>query len=212
MLLRFPTNINRETVDLIRRMAIMAEYRDPVVPIHLYRIRDYVHILAVGAGLSPYEDELISTAAQLHDIGKVGLEDALVSLTGHFTPAEMEATKKHTLIGAEILKDAPSPVLQMGASICLSHHERWDGSGYPNGLRGEQIPMGGRLTGLADVFDALTTPRSYKKQVSLLEARDMIRSASGQLFDPELVQVFIENFEQLIKRRMKTGELVRTDL
>jgi putative two-component system response regulator len=116
------------------------------------------------------------------------------------------------LIGAEILKDAPSPVLQMGAAICLSHHERWDGSGYPNGLRGEQIPVGGRLTGLADVFDALTTPRSYKKQVSLLEARDMIRSASGQLFDPELVQVFIENFEQLIKRRMKTGELVRSDL
>jgi putative two-component system response regulator len=208
MFMRTPDNISRETADLIRRMAMMAEYRDPSIPRHLERVQQYVNLLALGMGLSPAQAELISVAAQLHDIGKVGLPEDLLMRAGNLTPMELEATKKHTWIGAEILKDASHPALQMGAAICLSHHERWDGSGYPQGLRGDQIPLGGRLTGLVDVFDALTTARPYKKQISLIEARDMIRETSGQLFDPDLVHVFLENFDQLIKRRLKTGELM----
>jgi putative two-component system response regulator len=193
--------MNRETADMVKRMAWMAEYRDPATSSHLDRIRAYVNALALGIGLSSQEAEMLSVAAMLHDIGKVGLPDNLLLRVGNLTPSELEATKKHTTIGYDILKDSPVAVLQTAAPICLSHHERWDGSGYPQALRGDKIPLGGRLCGLADVFDALTTPRAYKKEISVMEARDMIRETSGQLFDPELVQAFCENFEALTKLR-----------
>ncbi len=201
MLMRIPETINRETADMVKRMAWMAEYRDAGTLSHLDRIRAYVNTLALGMGYSTQEAETIAVAAMLHDIGKVGLPDNLLSRVGNMTPAELESTKKHTTIGYEILRESSMTVLQMAAPICLSHHERWDGSGYPQGLRGDQIPAGARLCGLADVFDALTTPRTYKKEISVQEARDMIRETSGQLFDPDLVQAFVENIDSLTKLR-----------
>lgn len=201
MLMHFPEAVSRETVDLVKRMAWMAEYRDPGTSNHLERVRGYVNIMALGLGLSAHEAEMISVAAMLHDIGKVGLPDSLLHRMGNMTPAELEATKKHTTVGFEILHVSPTTVLQAAAPICMSHHERWDGSGYPQGLRHDQIPMGARMAGLADVFDALTTPRAYKKEISPAEARDMIRDTSGQLFDPDLVLIFVDKFDSLTKLR-----------
>lgn len=192
---------HRETIETVKRMAWLAEYRDTNTPFHLERIRGYVLVLATGLGVPEYEAEQMAAAAMLHDIGKVGLPDALLSRTGALSPAELEAAKRHTGIGHSLICDTQSPVLQLGAKICLSHHERWDGSGYPQGLRGEQIPLAARLMSMADVFDALTTPRSYKKEVGLIEAREIVREAAGKYFEPGLVKVFLDRLDALAQVR-----------
>lgn len=190
-----------EIEDVIRRMAWMAEYHDPYLFNHLGRIRGYVSILATGLGLPSAEVEMIGLASQLHDIGKIALPEPLRTNKGNLTNAEMEASNKHTTVGAELLNGSSIQVFQVGAVICLSHHERWDGSGYPQGSRGQQIPVSGRITSLADVFDALTSSRSYKKEVPLPEARRLILETSGQLFDPTLVQIFDDRFDDFYRIR-----------
>ena len=160
-----------------------------------------MNILANGIGLPPVEVEMLAIASQLHDIGKIALPEPLRTNKGNLSVADMEATNKHTNVGADLLRESQIQVFQMGATICLSHHERWDGSGYPQGTRGAQIPISGRITSLADVFDALTTSRSYKKEVPLPEARRLILETSGQLFDPELVQIFDDHFDDFYRIR-----------
>lgn len=194
-------SLTRETIEMVKRMAWIAEYRDAGTPFHLERIRGYVLTLAQGLGLPAAEAELYSVAAMLHDIGKAGLVEGTLGRTGSLSQIDIEAAKKHTGIGYDILKESQVPVLQTAAAICLSHHERWDGLGYPRRLHGEQIPLTARLTGLADVFDALTTPRAYKQEVSLMEAREILREASGQYFDPSLVQVLVDHLDALAKVR-----------
>ena len=201
MLKRQPESTPKDLLDIVRRMAWMAEYRDPGALNHLERIRSYVSILALGYGLSTTDTETTSLAAVLHDIGKVGLPDNLRTNTGSLSHADMEETKTHTIIGADLLRDSQHQVFQIGAAICKSHHERWDGTGYPNGQRGDQIPLSARMTGLADVFDALTTSRQYKKEVPLAEAHRLIVDAGGQLFDPKLVKIFDEQFDEFARIR-----------
>jgi putative two-component system response regulator len=188
---------SREMFDAARRMAILAEHRDADVAHHIDRIRGYCAVLARGLDLSPQEGELVAAASMLHDIGKAMVPFAVLQKTDALTEKEWEQIKQHTLAGAEHLRGAPSPVLQLGEVIALTHHERWDGSGYPYGVAGEDIPLSGRICALADVFDALTTNRPYKEEVSVNEALRLIRSASGALFDPQVVDVFVENFEEL---------------
>lgn len=190
-----------DLTDLIQRMSGMSENHDPAVKGHLARIGGYVATLALGYGLSMADVEMTSLAAQLHDIGKIGLPESLRTARGKLSEAELELNKKHTRMGADLLKESKNPVIQIGAAICLSHHERWDGSGYPQSLSGEQIPLSARLTGLADVFDALTTPRPYKDEVSLSEARHLITESSGELFEPALVKIFNENFDEFQRLR-----------
>jgi len=194
----------KELFDAVQRMAYMAEYREENIQGHLERIRGYTFVLARGLGLQQKEVQIISTASQLHDIGKIGLPEALRLKQGDYTNADLEAIRKHTVIGSEILKDSPSAYLQAGESIALNHHERWDGSGYPNGSRGDQIPLGGRMTALADVFDALTTLRPYRHEISIEDARQMLIDASGLLFDPQLVQVFSDDFGEI--QRIRRGK------
>jgi len=194
----------KELFDAVQRMAYMAEYREENIQGHLERIRGYTFVLARGLGLQQKEVQIISTASQLHDIGKIGLPEALRLKQGDYTNADLEAIRKHTVIGSEILKDSPSVYLQAGESIALNHHERWDGSGYPNGSRGDQIPLGGRMTALADVFDALTTLRPYRHEISIEDARQMLIDASGLLFDPQLVQVFSDDFGEI--QRIRRGK------
>lgn len=200
MLKRFPDTSN-DLADVVRRMAWMAEYNDPTLFSHLERIRGYVKILALASGLTMADTDMIALAAQLHDIGKIGLLDNLRTNRGNLNNAELDATNKHTAIGADLLKESSIQVFQMGTAICLTHHERWNGTGYPQGLRGEQIPLSGRIVGLADVFDALTTSRPYKKEVPLAEARALIVQASGQLFDPKLVTIFDEQYDEFHRIR-----------
>ena len=194
-------NAYKEMVDVVKRMAYIAEYHEGNNTSHIERIRGYAQVLARGLDLTNREVQILSAACQLHDIGKLGIPEMLLIKTGDFTPTEWEIIKRHTITGAEILKDSNSPILQAGQSIALTHHERWDGSGYPNGLKGEDIPLGGRICAVADVFDALTSPRIYKKEISVEDARRLILDASGNLLDPKVVASFEEDFEEILKIR-----------
>jgi response regulator RpfG family c-di-GMP phosphodiesterase len=193
----------KELFEAIFRMAFIAEYREGNFQGHLERIRGYTFTLARGLGLQQKEAQILSIASQLHDIGKAGLAEPLVLKEGQYTETDLDAAKVHTWLGCEMLKDAHSPFLQAGECIALSHHERWDGSGYPNGLRGEAIPLSARIVALADVFDALTTPRPYKKAVSPEQAQSLIQEGVASLFDPQLVQVFNDDFGEI--QRIRRG-------
>ncbi len=190
---------HRELLDAVWRLAYIAEYREGNNLNHLERIKGYVQVLGHGIGLTQSEYQLIATACQLHDIGKVGLPEELLLQQGQYSDKEMQKIKRHTTIGAEILANSTSPVLQAAEAIALNHHERWDGSGYPHGLREEEIPLSARMCALADVFDALTTPRPYKKEISPEDASRLIIGASGSLFDPQLVEIFEEELPALLK-------------
>ena len=195
----FSYDSHKELLDAVWRMAYIAEYREGGNITHLERIRGYVQVLARGLGLTQSEVQLISTACQLHDIGKAGLPEGLLLQQGQYSDAEINKIKRHTTIGAEILNNSNSALLQAGETIALNHHERWDGSGYPNGISGEQIPLSARLCAIADVFDALTTPRPYKKEISVDDALRLVTGASGTLFDPQIVEVFQEEFSNILK-------------
>jgi len=190
---------HREIMDAIWRLAYIAEFREGSNLGHIERVKGYVQILGRGFGLTQSEYQLISTACQLHDIGKVGLPEALLLQQGQYSDTEMQKIKRHTTIGAEILSNSSSPLLQAAETIALNHHERWDGSGYPHGIRGEDIPFSARLCALADVFDALTTPRPYKKEISPDDASRLIIGASGSLFDPQLVVIFEDELSSILK-------------
>lgn len=195
----FSYDTHKELLDAIWRLAYIAEYREGGNLNHLERIKGYIQVLARGFGLSPNEVQLISIAGQLHDIGKVGLPEGLLLQQGQYSEAELNKIKRHTIIGAEILSNSPSSLIQAGETIALNHHERWDGSGYPKGISGEQIPLSARFCAIGDVFDALTTPRPYKKEISVEDASRLIIGASGSLFDPQLAQVFQEELPSILK-------------
>ncbi len=190
---------HKDLLDAIWRLAYIAEYREGGNLSHLERVKGYIQILARGYGLNSNEVQLISIASQLHDIGKVGLPEGLLLQQGQYSESELNKIKRHTIIGGEILSNSPSSLIQAGESIALNHHERWDGSGYPKGISGEQIPLGARLCAISDVFDALTTPRPYKKEISVEDASRLIIGASGSLFDPQLVQVFQDELWSILK-------------
>jgi putative two-component system response regulator len=192
---------SKEMIDTARRMAILAEFRDPTIADHVDRIRGFCRVIARGAGLSPQEVDLISAAAMLHDLGKAGVPFEVLQKSDRLTAEEWEIIKQHTLAGAELLTGSPSIVMQTAEIIALTHHERWDGSGYPHGLKGEAIPLSGRICAVADVFDALTTRRPYKPEMPVDDALALIRSAGGSLFDPQLVRIFVENFDELLRVR-----------
>lgn len=196
------TELNQtETLDLVRRMGYLAEYRESGVRSHLERIRAYCRVLSFGLGLTSREVELTSLASMLHDVGKASIPESILVKTGELTAFEWEKVKNHTVIGADILANSDAPVLQIGSMIALSHHERWDGSGYPRSLIGEDIPLSGRICALADVFDALTTKRHYKQEIVPQAALELILDTSGQLFDPKLVKIFHQNFEEILSIR-----------
>ncbi len=202
---------HKDLVDAVWRMAYLAEYREGGNLRHLERIRGYTQVLGRGLGLTNNEVQLISTACQLHDIGKVGLPEGLLLQQGQYTENDLNRIKRHTVVGAEILRNSPSPLLQVAEIIALNHHERWDGSGYPNGLQGDQIPLSACMCAVADVFDALTTPRPYKKAISVEDASRLIIGASETLFNPKIVQVFedeLTNILNIKKSVAKTGELI----
>jgi putative two-component system response regulator len=193
--------MNREMLDVIQRMASLAEYREPDIQSHLERVRGYCSVFARGLGLETQDVEIISYASQLHDVGEICIPDSVLQKSGKLTPYEWDLVKRHPIVGAEILKGAPSVILQAGEIIALTHHERWDGSGYPYRRKGEAIPLSGRICALADIFDALTTKRPYKDEISVDEAFQLILDNDGILFDPGLVKVFIENFDEICRIR-----------
>jgi two-component system response regulator RpfG len=177
--------------ETLMRLARAGEYKDFDTAMHLKRMSLYSRALADAIGLSDDEAEVIELAAPLHDIGKIGIADSILHKSSGLDDAELTAMRKHPIIGYEILQGSPSKYLQKGGEIALAHHERFDGTGYPNALLGVAIPLSARIVALADVFDALTSVRPYKKAWSIDEALDYIREESGKHFDPELVSAML---------------------
>ena len=175
------------------RLAKAGEYRDEVTGAHVARIGLFSRQIAETMGLGELDCDLIEQAAPLHDIGKIGVPDKLLLKPGRFTEQEREEMKSHTRIGYEILKDSPSRYLQMGADIALSHHEKFDGSGYPYGLKGEDIPLPARIVAVADVYDALTSTRPYKNAWPIEKALGFLDQNKGSSFDPDCVDAFLED-------------------
>jgi len=177
-------------LEILSRLALAAEYRDDDTQQHAWRIGQACALLALEVGVPGQEVELIRRAAPLHDIGKIGIPDSILLKPGKLTDGEFEQVKRHTTIGAEILSGSQSPLLRLAERIALTHHERWDGRGYPCRLSGEEIPLVGRIAAIADVFDALTHERPYKRAWPVAQAAAEILSQKGRQFDPRLVDAF----------------------
>jgi putative two-component system response regulator len=193
----------RETLLCLGRAA---EHRDPETHEHIMRMSNYSRVIAHRLGLSEEECDLILLASPLHDIGKIGTPDHILLKPGRLTPEEFEIMKMHTVIGQKILANSASPVLRAGALIAISHHEKFDGSGYPNASKGKDIPLYGRIVAVADVFDALTSERPYKKAWDLDRATGLILESRGGHFDPECVDAFFDAFDQVLEIRGRYQE------
>ncbi len=193
-------------LEIIRRLGRAAEYRDNETGLHIIRMSKYSALLAQAAGVSADEAEMLLNASPMHDIGKIGIPDRILLKPGKFEPDEWDVMKTHTTIGAELLAGHDSPLMQMASVIALTHHERWDGSGYPRGLAGEAIPLMGRIVAVCDVFDALTSERPYKHAWSIAEARAHLAENAGRHFDPALVKRFDEIFPEILRIREQYPE------
>lgn len=183
-------------LEIIRRLSRAAEFRDDETGRHILRISYVVHTLARCLGLPDETVEMLLYTSPMHDVGKIGIPDGILLKPGKLDPDEWEIMKKHTEIGAKILR-GPRPIDQMAELIALTHHERWNGTGYPRGLRGEEIPLCGRLVAIADVFDALVSRRVYKPALPETEALRIIREESGKHFDPAIVDCFFRSLESI---------------
>lgn len=188
-------------LEVIRRLGRAAEYRDDMTGFHIIRMSRYAQQLALAAGMSEAEAEMLLNASPMHDIGKIGIPDNVLLKPGKLDADEWKIMQTHVDIGVEILSGSDFELMDMAAEVCQNHHEKWDGSGYPRQLAGEDIPLVGRIVALADVFDALTTERPYKKAWPIEEAVDFLKDQSGKHFDPRLVERFIEIMPEILKIR-----------
>ena len=183
--------------ETLRILGKTAEYKDPETASHVARVAHYSKLLAAKYGLNEKDQDLIYYASPFHDLGKVGIEDRILLKPGKLDDEEYEVMKTHAMIGYNLLKDSQSKYLQTGAIIAKTHHEKWDGSGYPNQIKGEQISIFGRIVAVVDVFDALTSNRPYKKAWSFKDSLDFLDKESGKHFDPKLVALFKENIHDI---------------
>jgi putative two-component system response regulator len=179
-------------LDTIRRLTLAAEYKDHDTAGHIERIGRYSQVVGLAMHLQPRIVDLLLHAAPMHDVGKLGIPDSILLKPGPFTDDERRIMNTHTTIGGQILSGSSSPVIQMGERVALTHHEKWDGSGYPNGIEGDIIPIEARICSVVDFFDALTMDRPYRKAVPKDEVVEMIVSETGKSFDPAVVEVFID--------------------
>lgn len=183
--------LQKSHLDTIMRLSTAAEFRDDDTGEHIKRVSLYCETLARRMGMAPQLLQLMLFASPMHDIGKLGVPDAILSKPGQLTPEERKIMQTHTLIGARILQQGGNELLAIAEKIARSHHERWDGTGYPDGLAGEAIPIEGRITAVADVFDALTSARVYKPAFEIDHAAGIIVDQRGRHFDPTLVDAFV---------------------
>ena len=191
-------------MEIIDRLGAAADMRDAQNGEHQKRVAELAASIAEGIGLPQAEISLIRRAAPLHDIGKIAVPDSILLKAGKLTPDEFEVVKKHTTTGACILMGSDIPLLQTAEEIALNHHERWDGLGYPHGLKGIEIPLAGRIVAVADVFDALLSDRPYKKAWTLSQAVSAIEEGKGTQFDPQIVDVFLEIVKSELSRETDT--------
>ncbi len=185
--------------EAILRLGRAAEYRDNETGMHVIRMSRLSAKLAKKIGLTDAECQLILQASPMHDVGKIGIPDEILLKPGKLNEEEWIIMKKHSEIGAEILSGGHSAIMEMAESIALTHQERWDGSGYPNSLKGEEIPLAGRIVAICDVFDALTSKRYYKEAYSIEKSMKIIEQGSGKDFEPRLVEAFKEALPEMIR-------------
>lgn len=193
-----PLNSRAESL-VARVLTRVASVRDEQTGRHTVRMAHFAAAIAHAYGFSLEQQEQLLAAAPLHDLGKVAVPDSVLGKTGSFNEDERRQMRRHTTVGYELLRHEPSPVLQLAAEIALSHHEHWDGSGYPLGLTGEQIPISARIVAVADVFDALTTIKPFRQDWLMQRARDVIVSDAGGQFDPKVVDAFVAAYPELVR-------------
>lgn len=192
--------------EIIKRLGRAAEYRDNETGTHVIHMSHYARLLAEELGLPASFCDTIFNASPMHDVGKIGTPDAILRKPGKLDPDEWAIMQQHVQIGAEIIGDHPDPLLQMSRRIALHHHERWDGTGYPEGLSGEDIPLEARIAALADVFDALTSERPYKRAWTVEEAIDLLQKERGKHFEPRLVDAFLRILPQVEQIRLEYAD------
>ena len=192
--------------ELVKRLRAAAEFKDDETGSHIERMSRSAQLLARAAGLSEAEAELVLQAAPMHDVGKIGIPDRILLKPTPLTPDEWRVMRMHPGIGAGIIGKHDAPILKIARRIALTHHEKWDGTGYPRGLKGEEIPLVGRIVALADVFDALTSERPFKPAWPVENAITYIREQTGKHFDPRLAGLFLELMPEILKIRAEYPE------
>ncbi|MBL4693148.1 MAG: HD domain-containing protein, partial [Magnetovibrio sp.] len=198
--------LDKTRLEVIRRLGRAGEYRDNETGMHVVRMSKSSQVLALAAGLGEERSQQILHASPMHDVGKIGIPDGILLKPGKFEPDEWEVMKTHVEIGTDIIGNDPSQLMQLARLIALTHHEKWDGTGYPNNLKGVDIPIEGRICAICDVFDALTSERPYKKSWSVEDAVNLINEQSGKQFDPDLVVLFNECLPQMLEIREKYAD------
>ena len=193
-------------LEIIRRLGRAAEFKDDETGQHVIRMSHYTRLLAEATGMPADEVEVLFNAAPMHDIGKIGIPEAILLKPGALTAEEWKVMKRHPAIGAGIIGRHAHPLLNTARIVSLTHHEKWDGSGYPRGLAGEQIPLVGRIVAVADVFDALTSERPYKEAWSVEEAMAFLMQHAGTHFDPRLVELFAVCLPEVLKVRTQHAD------
>ena len=184
------TELEKSRKELVRRLGLAAEYKDNETGLHVQRMAEYARLIAIEMGFSEEDADTLASAAPMHDIGKLGIPDHILCKPGRLTDDEFETIKQHPGIGGQILDNPDSELLKVARQVALYHHEKWDGSGYPHGLVGEDIPLVARIATLADVFDALVSVRPYKKAWSTEDALKLFEEQKGKHFDPQVVEAF----------------------
>ncbi|MEI6207861.1 MAG: HD domain-containing phosphohydrolase [Desulfuromonadales bacterium] len=198
--------IKLSSLDTIYRLSKAAEYKDEDTGAHIVRMSNYSAVIARKMGLTERAAESLLYAAPLHDIGKIGIPDKVLLKSAKLDPEEWDIMKKHPVMGAKILEKADTVFIRLGEIIAMTHHEKWDGSGYPKGLKGKEIPLVGRIVAIADVFDALTSKRPYKQPFPIEKALAIIREDSGSHFDPAVVDAFFACKEEILSIKEKFSE------
>lgn len=188
-------------LSVVQRLGRAAEYKDNETGLHVIRMSHFSRLIALAAGFGESWADTLLNAAPMHDVGKIGIPDAILQKPGKLDPDEWAVMQTHPEIGAEIIGDDGSNLLDMAREVALNHHEKWDGSGYPKGLKGTDIPVSARIVALADVFDALTSERPYKSAWPIDKATGLIREQTGKHFDPDLVEAFFQCLPAILEVR-----------
>lgn len=200
------SEVTRAHHEVLLRLSLAADLKDDDTGVHIIRIGFLSEALALRLGQSKAQARMLRKAAPMHDIGKIGTPDQVLKKPGSFTPQERQIMNQHAAHGADILGRSRIPLFQMAAELALSHHERWDGTGYPRKLAGEEIPLTGRIVAVVDFFDALTMDRCYRSAFSYEMALEMLREQRGTAFDPHIVDVFLDNAQALIDLRERINQ------
>ncbi|MER2490502.1 response regulator [Catenovulum sediminis] len=200
------TEVKNTQFKIIQKLGRAAEFKDNETGEHVIRMSWFARLLAEKNNMDPHFCELLFQAAPMHDIGKIGIPDKILQKPGKLDADEWEIMKKHAVFGADIIGDSKTPLLKLAREIALNHHEKWDGSGYPSGKAGEEIPVSARIIAIADVFDALTSERPYKRAWSEESAIELLQNEAGKHFDPNLVPKFIECLPEIRQIQKKHAE------